>query len=196
MANADPSAVYRALHTVELLENVLQHCIFEDLIRYMRVSKHFNAVITGSLALGQVLWRDVPNTKVVEIDYDELGNQPWSRPEYHPLLAHGAHKVEIDNMSAYSVSDPECVDESFRVYFKMDYLMLKTLFNHGFPRIWKRMPFTIPTFPRRLKASKGYKCPECGRSLRNHLMTEYDTPRNLWDCMSILELECSWTEGS
>jgi hypothetical protein len=191
MANAVASAVYRALHTVELVENVLQHCIYEDLIRCMRVSKHFNAVITGSLALGRVLWRDVPNIKVVEIDYDELGNQLWSRPKYHPLLAHGAHKLEIDNMSASFASDPECADESFRIYFEMDYVMLKPFFNNGFPRIWKRMPFTIPAFPRRLKASEGYECPECGRSLRTPLTTEYDTPRTLWDFMSILELECS-----
>jgi hypothetical protein len=75
-------AAHQVLGITELLEQVLANLPYADVIRLLRVSKHINAVIQGSMALRKILWFDVDPDPVSGIPTQLLS--PADRRRMHP----------------------------------------------------------------------------------------------------------------
>jgi hypothetical protein len=78
--------VRHALHIVEIAEMVMRKLGFRDIINCLRVSKHFNGIISSFKILGRSLW-------LVDIPYEET---------VVPASVCGKHKVNSTMHVEYS----------------------------------------------------------------------------------------------
>ena len=63
-----PSAASRVVSIVELLEYILSFTEYGDLIKALRVSKQFNAVVLGSEVLRKAIWLENEGIEEVGLD--------------------------------------------------------------------------------------------------------------------------------
>ena len=83
------SATHRTIQIVELLEQILLHADYNDVIHALRVSKHFNATILSSKSLRQKLWLDPAN------DSDEVCKRSQSRAVVQTDLEHSGYAIQL-----------------------------------------------------------------------------------------------------